>query len=235
MKPENTQSISTVVDYFADAAIAFEPYLFQAYSPVVGFDILARIIEITSGLSYSEFVKKEIFEPLGMADTTCVPTDEQWSRMISMHNFVDGKGVTADKDIRYVFGGFPTTYNCGGAGIASTVDDYSKFANMLLLGGEYNGVRILPESLARSIGIPHLPETVMPCHEIWGLSVRVIVGEYTLPVGSYGWSGAYGTHFWIDPENKIVAIYMKNSHYDGGAGASTACAFELDVMNSFEN
>ncbi len=235
MKPENMQSIATVVDYFGGAAIAFEPYTSQAYCPVVSFDILARIIEITSGMPYAEFVKKEIFEPLGMSDTTCVPTDEQWSRMISMHNFVDGKGVSVDAGSRYVFGGFSTTYNCGGAGVASTVEDYAKFANMLLCGGEYNGVRILPEGLACSIGVPHLPETVMPGHEIWGLSVRVIVGDYTLPIGSYGWSGAYGTHFWIDPENKIVAIYMKNSHYDGGAGASTACAFESDVMKSFEN
>lgn len=235
MKPENKQSIATVVDYFANAAISFEPYTAQMYSPVVGFDILARIVEITSGMPYREFVKKEIFTPLGMADTTCVPTDEQWARVISMHNYVDGKGVSADVGSRYIFGGFPLTYNCGGAGIASTVEDYSRFASMLLSGGEYNGVRILPESLARSMSIPHLPETVMPYHEIWGLSVRVIVGENTLPVGSYGWSGAYGTHFWIDPENKIVAIYMKNSYYDGGADASTARRFESDVMNCFEN
>ncbi len=235
MKPEDMQSIEAVVDYFSKAAIAFEPYTAQMYSPVVGFDILARIVEITSGMPYREFVKKEIFEPLGMTDTACAPTDEQWQRVVCMHNYVDGKGVSADVGSRYVFGGFPLTYHCGGAGIASTVEDYSKFAGMLLSGGEYNGVRILPESLVRSMGIPHLPETVMPSPEIWGLGVRVIVGENTLPVGSYGWSGAYGTHFWIDPENKIVAIYMKNSYYDGGAGASTAYKFEADVMNSFEN
>ena len=235
MKPENMQSIETAVDYFSRAAIAFEPYTSQMYSPVAGFDVLARIIEITSGMPYGEFVKKEIFEPLGMTDTTCTPTDEQWQRVVCMHNYIDGKGVSADLGTKYVFGGFPLTYHCGGAGIASTVEDYSKFAGMLLSGGEYNGVRILPESLVRSMSIPHLPETIMPCSEIWGLGVRVIVGENTLPVGSYGWSGAYGTHFWIDPENKIVAIYMKNSHYDGGAGANTACRFETDVMNSFEN
>ncbi len=234
MKPENMQSVETVVDYFSKAAIAFEPYTSQTYSPVVGFDILARIVEITSGVPYGEFVQKEIFEPLGMTDTSCTPTDEQWQRVVCMHNYVDGKGVSVDNTSRCVFGNFPLTYNCGGAGIVSTVEDYSKFANMLLSGGEYNGVRILPESLVRSMGIPHLPETIMPCPEIWGLSVRVIVGEHTLPIGSYGWSGAYGTHFWIDPQNKIVAIYMKNSHYDGGAGASTACAFESDVMNSLE-
>ena len=53
-----------------------------------------------------------------------------------------------------------------------------------------------------------------------------------LPKGSYGWSGAYGTHFWVDPTNGIVAIYMKNSRKDGGSGAVTAAHFEEDVYAS---
>lgn len=236
MKPENMQSIETVVNYFSGAAIAFEPYTAQTYSPVVGFDVLARIVEVTSGMPYRDFVKKEIFEPLGMNDTVCVPTEEQWARLVNMHSYVDGKAVSSDVGSKFIFEGFPLTYNCGGAGIASTVEDYSKFASMLLNEGEYEGKQIIPAAVVRSMGIPHLPETVMPCREIWGLGVRVIVDpSYTLTVGSYGWSGAYGTHFWIDPENKIVAVYMKNSRYDGGAGAGTACNFEADVMNSFEN
>ena len=65
----------------------------------------------------------------------------------------------------------------------------------------------------------------------WGLGGRVIVKSSvrSLPVGSYGWSGAYGSHFWIDPENGISAVYMKNSVYDGGAGCRTANEFEKDV------
>lgn len=54
-----------------------------------------------------------------------------------------------------------------------------------------------------------------------------------LPVGAFGWSGAYGTHFWIDPVNSIAAVYMKNSVFDGGSGAVTAANFEKDVFNSF--
>lgn len=237
MKPENMQSIETVVDYFSKAAIAFEPYTAQTYSPMVGFDVLARIIEVTSGMPYRDFVKKEIFEPLGMKDTTCIPTEEQWGRLINMHNYIDGKGVSADVGSRFIFEGFPLTYNCGGAAIASTVEDYSRFAAMLLNEGSFEGKQIIPAALVRSMGIPHLPETIMPFHEIWGLGVRVIVREDhpSLFAGTYGWSGAYGTHFWIDPENKVVAIYMKNSRYDGGAGALTACNFEYDVRCSYEN
>jgi CubicO group peptidase (beta-lactamase class C family) len=55
-----------------------------------------------------------------------------------------------------------------------------------------------------------------------------------LPRGSFGWSGAYGTHFWVDPVNKITAIYMKNSDYSGGAGCTTAEIFEDDVMGCLE-
>ena len=53
-------------------------------------------------------------------------------------------------------------------------------------------------------------------------------------MGTYGWSGAYGTHFWVDPENKLFAVYMKNSHFDGGSGAKTSAEFERDVYASFE-
>jgi CubicO group peptidase (beta-lactamase class C family) len=71
---------------------------------------------------------------------------------------------------------------------------------------------------------------------VWGLGVRVIFPRETaiLPIGSFGWSGAYGTHFWVDPENGIVAVYLKNSQYDGGSEARTARNFEVDVMASFE-
>jgi CubicO group peptidase (beta-lactamase class C family) len=54
----------------------------------------------------------------------------------------------------------------------------------------------------------------------------------SLPIGAYGWSGAYGTHFWVDPINQIVGVYMKNSRYDGGAGCRTSQNFENDVYAS---
>lgn len=235
MSASDRQSIASSVDYFSRSAIAFEPYTAQLYSPVAGFDVLARIVELTSGMEYKDFVAREIFEPLGMSDTTCVPTEEQWGRVVSMHNYIDGKGVSANVGERFIFGDLPLTYNCGGAGVASTIDDYSKFASMLLDGGSFEGRQIIPSELVRAMGIPHLPETVMPCHEIWGLGVRVIVNPaYVLPVGSYGWSGAYGTHFWVDPQNRIVALYMKNSHFEGGAGCRTANNFEVDVMSALE-
>jgi CubicO group peptidase (beta-lactamase class C family) len=74
----------------------------------------------------------------------------------------------------------------------------------------------------------------MPGSERWGLGVRVITGEDygPLPVGAFGWSGAYGTHFWVDPTNEICAVYLKNSVWDGGSGAITARHFEEDVFSA---
>ena len=74
----------------------------------------------------------------------------------------------------------------------------------------------------------------MPGNQRWGLGMRVITdASYkALPVNAFGWSGAYGTHFWVDPDNDIVGIYMKNSHYDGGSGARTAAMFERNVYLS---
>ena len=71
----------------------------------------------------------------------------------------------------------------------------------------------------------------------WGLGVRVITDESydNLPVGSFGWSGAYGSHFWVDPSNKITAVFMKNSTFDGGGENESALNFEKSVKASFAN
>lgn len=67
----------------------------------------------------------------------------------------------------------------------------------------------------------------------WGLGVHVITSrDQRMPIGSYGWSGVYGGHFWIDPTNEIVGIYLKNSLFDGGSGAVTAAYFEQDMYSS---
>ena len=105
---------------------------------------------------------------------------------------------------------------------------------MLLNDGIFEGKRIVSTESVTAIHTTQISEEIMPGDQQWGLSVRIVTKpEYkNLPVGAYGWSGAYGTHFWIDPANKITAIYMKNSSHDGGSGAVTAANFECDVTNS---
>ena len=94
--------------------------------------------------------------------------------------------------------------------------------------------RILDASWIRLMATPQLAPELMNEKVNQGLGVRVIVGESYphLAVGSYGWSGAYGTHFWVDPVNGITAVYLKNSCYDGGSGSLTGKHFEEDIYNS---
>lgn len=115
-----------------------------------------------------------------------------------------------------------------GCAAAALVD-----AGLIGLGG----VQPLKEETVALMATPQVTACNAPdAGEVWGLGMRVILREQAggLPAGSYGWSGAFGTHFWIDPVNEISGIYMKNSRVDGGAGASAARKFEKNVYASME-
>ena len=224
----------TAAEWLATQPLVFEPGSQQQYC-TGAFDVAARVIEITSGMEFSEYLKVNIFDKLGMTDTTFEPTAEQFSRMVAIHNFADGKVFNEETVPGCVFGGFPATYHAAGAALASTAADYVKFAQMLLDGGKAaDGTVILSEETLRLMSTP-VPDEKRADDCLWGLGVRVVVKKgNTLPVGCFGWSGAYGSHFWVDPVNKVVAVYMKNSAYDGGAGNKSACEFEKDIMKSFK-
>ena len=218
--PESAESLAGAIAYYETLPLAFEPGTAPDYSPIFGFDVLGRIAEVVSGMPYDQFLKKEIFEPLGMVDTTFDPNDEQWSRMIPMHNLVDGKNVTVPMPEKCIFENFSPSYCAGGAALAGTLEDYGKFAEMLL----NQGGNLLSPAAVENMGKRH--------YDIWGLGMRAAFDDEVfapLPKGCFGWSGAYGTHFWVDPVNQITAVYMKNSYYDGGSGAITAHQFEIDV------
>ena len=170
-----------------------------------------------------------------MLSTTFSPSESQWKQIMTMHNKVDGKSETGLTQSGCVFESFPCEHKLAGAGLASTLSDYSEFAIMLLNKGKTNNRTIISEKAFSIFSNAYVPEKIMPGNERWGLGVRVIVkDDYNdLPVGSFGWSGAYGSHFWIDPENNICAVFMKNSKFDGGAGNNSACRFEKAVSDSF--
>ena len=226
-------TLASAVAYYADQPLAFEPYSKQAYSPVAAFDVLARIIELVTGEEYGTFLKKEIFDPCEMKDTSFTPTSEQWARMIAMHDYRDGKACVFPMTKGCVFETVPTTHALAGAGLISTLNDYRNFAEMLLNGGEFHGKRIVSAQMIDEMATPQIDDPMKGGRSLWGLSVRVLTNpQDILPLGTFGWSGAYGTHFWIDRENRITAIYLKNSKYDGGSGAKTSYHFEEDVYHS---
>lgn len=220
-----------------NTCLCFEPGRAAKYSAYFAFDLIALLIEKHSSMKYADFIKKNIFEPLGITDITYTPTDEQWARLVCMCDRAAG-GVIFNADMgKHTFEGFPLSYTCAGAGLVGSIEDYFKFAEMLRLGGKVGDVQIVsPESFSLMYQ-KYVPQEYMHPDEkySWGLGVRVTNGDPYLPDNCFGWSGAYGTHFWVDRENGITAIYMKNNRWhDSHGGGSTAVQFEKDVMTAAE-
>ena len=192
----------------ADVPLEFQPGTRWSYSGLAGFELLARIVEIAAGQRFGEFAQQRIFAPLGMKATTFWPTDAQRARMATLY-VQDDKGLKPNPD--------PDRLNTpmldsGGGGLITTIESYARFAMMLANGGEYQGVRLLAPATVRLLSSRVIAETLpgrLP-GEGYGLGVRVVTdpaARHTLlGQGSYGWSGAYGTHFWVDPTRKLTAI-----------------------------
>ena len=104
------KTLGEAVMAYSDSLLDFEPGTNASYSPFGAYDVLARIIEIVSGMEYEEFLKKEIFEPCRMVDTTFEPSPEQWERMITMHNKLEGKSVLGETFEGCVFADIPTSH-----------------------------------------------------------------------------------------------------------------------------
>ncbi len=232
--PEHNKTIEGAVNYYATLPLPFEPGTHRRYSGRVAYDILGRIVEVASGVDFAQFVQKEIIEPCGMVDTTFAPSEEQWQRVVGMHDYQNGKSVVAETVPGCVIDNCPVTHPLGGSGLVSTVADYVKFAEMLRNKGMTPNGSIVDPQWIEEMAKAQLPAEMMSENVNQGLGVRVITGDgYPwLPDGSYGWSGAHGTHYWVDPVNGITAIYMKNSRYDGGSGALTGKHFEEDIFRS---
>lgn len=232
--PQDGDKLSDIIPKLSGTLLEFQPGSRSEYSAIFAFDTLGYIIELVSGMEYCDFLSKYIFEPLGMTDTTFNPTTEQVGRVVKLYGSIDGNLIEQQASSCCI-GKYPTAYYGGAGGLISTVTDYYKFASMLLNNGELNGVRVLSEESAALMRTAQLSAELdgVDSTTNWGLGVRVITGcRNTIPKNSYGWSGAYGTHFWIDPDNGLVAIYMMNCTTTGGAGAPTANEFEKNVMNA---
>lgn len=229
-------NLAESVNNYSTDVLAFEPSTKSGYSATYAFDVLARIVEIESGMPYDMYVKRYIFDPLGMVDTTYLPSDEQLSRIVDFVSTDNSQLSSVAINAKSGFKGYEDGTVGGGWGLFSTLNDYSRFARMLLRGGELDGVRILKEetvALMSTVNELSVKENMSPVQN-WGLSVRVrekTTSSQPLSAGSYGWSGAYGTHFWVDPELGYVAIYMLNLSNAGGSGAPTVSEFEACVAS----
>lgn len=186
----------------------FQPGTRWAYSPQYGFDVLGRIVEVASGLPLDRFVEQRIFAPLGMKDTFFY-RDGLQIRRPTLYQRIDG-ALQKVADQPWMNG----VYFSGGGGLSSTAEDYLRFALMLANGGELDGARILGRRSVQMMASVFAPDTLPGRNpgEGFGLGVRVVSDAAArntwLSQGSFGWSGAYNTHFFIDPKEKVIGIFM---------------------------
>lgn len=224
------------VDELGTTPLEFQPGSRWAYSPFAGMNVVARIVEIASGQDFNTFTRERIFKPLGMKETFYWPTDEQRARLATVYERSGNQGelrVLANPDIMS-----SPVYFSGSGGLMTTAENYARFAMMLANGGELNGRRILGERSVEMLRSVHIPDTVPGRRpgEGFGLSVRVVtnpvVRRTLVSEGSFGWSGAYGTHFWVDPKEKIVAIFMTQRWGLPPASDFPGVDFETAVMQA---
>jgi CubicO group peptidase (beta-lactamase class C family) len=221
--------LSWVDNLGADTVLEFQPGSRWAYSAVAGLDVAGRIVEQVSGKTFNEFLQARLFGPLAMKDTFFWPTEAQRARLVTAYTFADGK-LTPNPNPDSMSS---PVYFSGGGGLMSSAESYARFAMMLANGGELNGVRILSPATVELMGSTIFKDTLpgRRAGEGYGLGVRSIsdrAARRTLvSTGSFGWSGAYGTHFWVDPSRKLVAILMLQT-----PGQTRTEQFETAVMQA---
>jgi CubicO group peptidase (beta-lactamase class C family) len=188
----------------------FQPGTRWSYSPSAGFDTLGRIVEIISGQTFDQFLSQRIFEPLGMKDTFFHPAENRLPRVATMYRRAGGALEKVDMQDRLS----NTTYFSGAGGLMTDADDYLQFGEMLVNGGQLNGKRLLSPKTVELMSSVHVPDTLpgRAKGRGFGLSVQVIsdavAANMRVSDGSFGWDGAFGTHFWVDPKEKVVGILL---------------------------
>ncbi len=202
--PDDT--LASRVPLYARMPLDFQPGSGWGYSPRIGHDVVARIIEIVSGESYDDFLRRRMFEPLGMTDTHFFLPPEKESRRVVIRG-LDGKAKGWDK---------PSRYASASGGLSSTAEDFLRFEQMLAGGGELFGNRLLsPESVVRmssnQVGELFGQGGKQPGSG-FGYAVSVVLDPVAAKSargeGAFGWGGAFGTVSWTDPANEITAVLM---------------------------
>ena len=206
--------------------LAYHPGSRWHYS--VGIDVAARVIEVVSGQKLGDFLQTRLFSPLGMKDTGFGVPPDQRHRIAAMYGRDDllnprvsilgslrawSQGQNARIDVsKSNPADMPEVFQRGGHGLFGTTRDYFRFAQMLVNGGELDGVRVLGRKTLELMHANHLPASLLPIDLDglpfagygFGLGSRVAMDVAQIgvsgSVGEFGWSGAAKTHYWVDPK-----------------------------------
>lgn len=220
---EHDGTIEDLVTALGRLPLLHEPG--AAFSYGLSDDVLGRLVEVISGLSFDEFLQTRVFDPLGMHDTAFYVPDDQAGRMAAVYTpaaggLVEVEGTVEGDHLIYsstYSTGHPRRNFSGGAGLSSTAQDYSRFLQMLLNGGELDGARLLSPMTVdlmttNQIGDAPAGSIVQPGSAGFGLGVAIrggpeLDGELG-SAGAYYWSGFFNTVFWVDPEEQFIGILM---------------------------
>jgi CubicO group peptidase (beta-lactamase class C family) len=213
--PQVKFDLAEAVKRLATAPLNNEPGTMWRYG--YSIDVLGRLVEVLSGKTLDQFFEERIFRPLGMKDTAFYVPEEKWSRLATLYSPKQGGGIQrSTAPPQESFKKKPVLL-LGGAGLTSTLEDFSHFYAMLLNDGLYDGVRILGRKsveLMRSDHLGSLPHfgTTLPEWEGFGLTFAVNPGPGKSPdvgsAGTFRWGGAAGTAFWIDPKEHMFGIFL---------------------------
>jgi CubicO group peptidase (beta-lactamase class C family) len=177
-------------------------------------DVLGRVIEVATGQSLDQFLDSRLFKPLGMVDTGFWVPPEKLARLVEPPAG-DAHTLRPDRDVSK-----PTTLFSGGGGLVSTAADYLRFCQMLLNNGELDGVRILSPATVSRMTTNALPPDIRFASSNMGprsgatfglgFGIRTDAASSWVPgsAGSFTWSGVWGTYFWVDPAEQMIAIQL---------------------------
>ena len=208
------------------SAMAAEPLYFEPgthYKYALSHDVLAAVIEVVTGMKFSEYLKKLFFDPLGITDMGFVPTPEQLTRFPSMYKYKTGLSRALDIESKNVYR-LSENYESGGAGLFGSVDDYIKIITAVACGGRTpSGEQIFKPETIRLCMVNRLCEDALDDFVVqkfygygWGLCGRVhtnpTVSLSRSPVGEFGWDGAAGAFAMIDTKNELAFFFATNVH-----------------------
>jgi CubicO group peptidase (beta-lactamase class C family) len=218
-------TIDDSVKRLATVPLLFNPGDRWEYS--LGVDVLGRLVEVVSGKPLNEFFRTQIFEPLGMKDTSFFPPEIKVDRLATAYTYYPDKGLNRFPDTPITEGTFiysadypyhgPKKLFAGGAGLTSTAGDYARFCQMMLNGGKLGNTRLLsPKSVEL---MTHDQLGKIDPEQGFGLGfgiegVKAPLEELGTP-GEYGWGGFFYTEFSVDPKEEMIVIFMGQLHPTG--------------------
>ncbi len=203
---DRTATNEQMVQRLSGLALRFNPGDRWEYS--VAVDVQGRLLEVLAGKKLSEVLAERIWQPLGMVDTSFQVPAAKLARVAQPGPRPDGRPMTPRFKVDD-----GALYESGGGGSLSTIEDYLHFTTMLANGGTFNGKRIIGKKTLEFMTADHVgnrPGRPPGFGFGLGFEVRTRVGDSAMPgsVGEYGWSGAAGPEFWVDPKEQLFAILM---------------------------